>query len=60
MAPHTFQAEADARIADAFLLVVALVLVLAPFIVSVVANIGRRVPSRRRTKAPPTPRREAA
>lgn len=42
MAPHTFQAAADTRIADSFMLVVALILLSAPFIISIVANIGRR------------------
>ena len=49
MAPHTFQQAADTRIADAFLLMLALILMIAPFIISIVANIGRRPwPSYRR------------
>ena len=48
MAPHTFQAEADARIADVILTILILALMLAPFVISVVANIGRRPwPARR-------------
>lgn len=42
MAQHTFQAEADARIADVFLTILILALMLAPFVISVIANIGRR------------------
>ena len=42
MAPHTFQQAADTRIADTFMLVVALIMMIAPFIISIVANIGRR------------------
>lgn len=42
MAPHTFQAAANSRIADSFMLVVALILLSAPFIISIFANIGRR------------------
>ena len=42
MAPHTFQAAADTRIADTFILVFALIMMIAPFIISIVANIGRR------------------
>lgn len=49
MAPHTFQQAADSRIADAFLLMVALILMIAPFVISIIANIGRRPwPSYRR------------
>lgn len=42
MAPQTLQAVADTRIVGSFMLVVALTLMIAPFIVSIVANIGRR------------------
>ena len=42
MVPHTFQQAADTRIADSFMLVVALIMMIAPFVISVVANIGRR------------------
>ena len=49
MAPHTFQQAADSRIADAFLLMVALIVMIAPFVISIGANIGRRPwPSYRR------------
>lgn len=49
MAPHTFQQAADSRIADAFLMMVALILMIAPFVISIIANIGRRPwPSYRR------------
>jgi len=49
MAPHTFQQAADTRIADAFLLMLALILIIAPFVISIIANIGRRPwPSYRR------------
>lgn len=49
MAPHTFQQAADTRIADAFLLMLALILMIAPFVISIIANIGRRPwPSYRR------------
>ena len=57
MAPHTFQQAADTRIADAFLLVLALILMMAPFVISVIANIGRRPwPSYRRAPAEVKPR----
>ena len=52
MAPHTFQQAADTRIADTFMLVVALILMIAPFVVSIVANIGRRPWPSYRTEAP--------
>ncbi|HOY79887.1 MAG TPA: hypothetical protein PLN33_18895 [Hyphomonadaceae bacterium] len=51
MAPHTFQAAADARIADSFMLIVALIMMIAPFVISVVANIGRRPWPSYRTEA---------
>lgn len=57
MAPHTFQHAADTRIADTFLLVFALIMMIAPFIISVVANIGRRPwPSYRAETAKPKSR----
>lgn len=49
MAPHTFQQAADTRIADTFLLMLALILMIAPFVISIIANVGRRPwPSYRR------------
>ena len=52
MAPHTFQQAADSRIAGAFMLIFALIMMIAPFVISVVANIGRRPwPSYRREPA---------
>ena len=57
MAPHTFQQTANTRIADTFMLIVALVMMIAPFVISVVANIGRRPwPSYRREPAETKPR----
>lgn len=57
MAPHTFQQAADTRIAQAFILVFALIMMIAPFVISVVANIGRRPwPSYRRETAEVKPR----
>ncbi len=42
MAPHTLQQVAHARIAEVFMLGVAAILMIAPFVISLVANIGRR------------------
>lgn len=67
MAPHTFQAAADTRIADSFMLVFALIMMIAPFVFSIFANIGRQPWPSYRTetvKAKPralaTPKRVAA
>jgi len=61
MAPHTFQQAADTRIADTFMLVVALIMMIAPFIISIVANIGRRPwPSYRRETVEVKPRTRLA
>ena len=56
MAPHTFQNEADRTIAQAFLLVLAFLMMMTPFIVSKIANIGRRPWPSRNTPAEAKPR----
>ncbi len=58
MAPHTFQDEAHSQIAQAFLMVLALIMMIAPFIISKVANIGRPAWPARRTsmRVLPAPR----
>ncbi len=61
MAPHTFQAAADSRIADSFMLVVALIMMIAPFVFSIFANIGRQPwPSYRKEAVKAKPRALAA
>lgn len=58
MAPHSIQTEAHSEIAQAFLMVFALIMMIAPFIISKIANIGRQPwPSRRvAIRALPAPR----
>jgi len=57
MAPHTLQQVAHARIAEVFMLGVAAILMIAPFVISLVANIGRRPwPSYRREAVEAKPR----
>lgn len=53
MAPHTFQNEADNAIAQALLLVLAFLMMMTPFIVSKIANIGRRPWPSRAVEAKP-------
>lgn len=60
MAQQTAQ-PMTARIAEFFLLALALILMIAPFIISVVANIGRRPwPSYRREAVEVKPRARLA
>ncbi|MDP3493585.1 MAG: hypothetical protein Q8R82_10750, partial [Hyphomonadaceae bacterium] len=57
MAPHTFQQDAHTRIAGVLMLGVAAILMIAPYLISVVANIGRRPwPSYRREQVESRPR----
>ena len=57
MAPHTLQQVAHARIAEILMLGVAAILMIAPFVISVIANIGRRPwPSYRRAPVEAKPR----
>lgn len=57
MAPFTSLQTAGTRISNTLLLTLALILMIAPFIVSVVANIGRRPwPSYRTETAKPKSR----
>ena len=57
MAPHTFQQAADSRIAGVFMLIFALIMMIAPFVISKIANIGRRPwPSYRREAVQVRPR----
>lgn len=58
MAPHTLQAAAHSQIAQAFLMALALIMMIAPFIISKIANIGRQPWPRRRPaiRALPSPR----